>query len=618
MPDSSPLISSSIGYTLGIEGGGTRTTVLLADERDHVAMEFTAGPANLRLMTADDLDDHLRAIRARLPEVPDRIGIGLAGARLESDFDRLRQSVARVWPGVACAATDDLETALEAIEWDADCPVQVLVLSGTGSCTLGRRRHSRTGRIDSVKIGGRGHILGDRASACDIAQHALRAVMTIYDQDADWPDLGADILAHLQLNEPEDLIEWSLVADKTELAGVAVPIFRAVERRRDSIAVAVLKRAAEKLAKDAVTCASHVMDGDNERVQFVFNGAVLLKNPTFADGVSARLRENIPQAKVTRLERPSVWGAVAIARRSAQILEPAAFDAGAHDGKNNHQPGPSVFDRATVAASPTEQRNPRSTDFSELAIADAIALMLREDATIPAAILAETKPIEWTVKKIITAFAGGGRLIYAGAGTSGRLGVLDASECPPTFRASPEQVQGIIAGGRAALWSAVEAAEDDPAAGRQAIAHRDVQAHDVVVGISASGHAPFVWGCLEEAKLRGATTVLLTFNPAHRDHALPDRVIAPDTGPELLTGSTRLKAGTATKLVLNILSTLAMTHSGKVIGNLMVDLNPSNLKLRDRAVRIVCELTGASDEKARNALEASAWVVRDAWEKLKS
>lgn len=618
MPASTSPISSSVGYTLGIEGGGTRTTVLLVDERDEVVIEFTAGPANLRLMSADDLDAHLCGIHARLPEVPARIGIGLAGARLESDFDRLRQSVARVWPGVACAATDDLETALEAIEWDQDCPVQVLVLSGTGSCTLGRRHNARSGEIETIKIGGRGHILGDRASACEIAQHALRAVMTIYDQESDWPDLGADILAHLQLNEPEDLIEWSLVADKTELAGVAVPIFRAVERRRDSIAVAVLKRAAEKLAKDAVTCASHIMQDDNEPVQFVLNGAVLLKNPTFADGVAARLRESISHAKVTRLERPSVWGAVAIARRSAQVSELAPADAESHESESDHWSSSSTFGRATVAGSPTEQRNPRSTHFSELAIADAIELMLSEDATIPAAILAESAAIEWTVEKIIAAFAVGGRLIYAGAGTSGRLGVLDASECPPTFRASPEQVQGIIAGGRAALWSAVEAAEDDPAAGRQAIAHRDVQAHDVVVGISASGHAPFVWGCLEEAKLRGATTVLLTFNPAHREHPLPDCVIAADTGPELLTGSTRLKAGTGTKLVLNILSTLAMTHSGKVIGNLMVDLNPSNLKLRDRAVRIVCELTKASEEDARNALEASAWVVRDACERLQS
>jgi N-acetylmuramic acid 6-phosphate etherase len=275
-------------------------------------------------------------------------------------------------------------------------------------------------------------------------------------------------------------------------------------------------------------------------------------------------------------------------------------------------------DAISVAGSPTEQRHPKSEHFSDLSIATAIELMLTEDTTVPPAILAEAEAIEWTVKKIVAAFAAGGRLIYAGAGSSGRLGVLDASECPPTFRAAPDQVQGIIAGGRTALWSAVEGAEDDPEEGRRAIAHRDIGADDVVIGISASGHAPFVWGCLDEAKQRSATTVLLTFNPAHRDHPLPDRVIAPDTGPELLTGSTRLKAGTATKLVLNILSTLAMVQSGKVIGNLMVDLNPSNLKLRDRAVRIVCELTDADEEDAKLALEESSWVVRDAIDRLQA
>lgn len=612
MPESFASPPSSLGNTLGIEGGGTRTTILLANESDNPVAEFTTGPANLRLMTADDLDAHLRGIRNRLPERPHRIGIGLAGARLESDFDRLRQSVARVWPGVPCAASDDLETALGAIPWSEGCPVQVLVLSGTGSCTLGRRRDPDSGEISSVKIGGRGHILGDRASACDIAQHALRALMTIYDKDAEWPELGADVLAHLALNDPEDLIEWSLVASKTELAGVAVPVFRASQRRGDEIAVAVLKRAVERLAKDAVTCASHIMKSDTDKVQFVFNGAVLLKNPQFADEVSALLRESFAQAVVTPLDRPSVWGAVALARSAAVVAGPSGADLSDEEGL----PSAPVSLSPAVAASPTEQRNPRSENFSSLPIAAALELMLDEDSAVPQAILAEKAAIEWTVEKIVAAFAAGGRLIYAGAGTSGRLGVLDASECPPTFRASPDQVQGIIAGGRSALWSAVEGAEDDPEAGRKAVVHRQVGDKDVMVGISASGHAPFVWGCLQEAKQRGAVTVLLTFNPAHRQHPLPDRVIAPDTGPEVLTGSTRLKAGTATKLVLNILSTLSMTYSGKVIGNLMVDLNPSNLKLRERAIRIVSELTGVNEEKARETLQETSWMVRDACERL--
>ena len=181
---------------------------------------------------------------------------------------------------------------------------------------------------------------------------------------------------------------------------------------------------------------------------------------------------------------------------------------------------------------------------------------------------------------------------------------------------SYDQVQGIIAGGRSALWSAVEGAEDDHSAGARAVAMRHVEPRDVVVGISASAYAPFIWGCLQEAKDRGATAVLLCCNPGYKEHPLPDQVIAPNTGPEILTGSTRLKAGTATKLILNMITTLAMTHSGKVLSNHMIDLNPSNTKLRKRAVRIVGDITGADEATAREALEKSSWIVREACERL--
>ena len=256
-------------------------------------------------------------------------------------------------------------------------------------------------------------------------------------------------------------------------------------------------------------------------------------------------------------------------------------------------------------------------NFSELPISDAIALMLDEDAKIPAKILEQSAFIEWTIRRVVRAFAEGGRLIYTGAGTSGRLGVLDASECPPTFRTPGDLVQGIIAGGRSALWSAVEGAEDDAAAGRRAVLFRSVTELDVVIGISASGHAPFTWGSLAEAKEHGAGTVLICCNPGYRDHPLPDCTIIPDTGPEILTGSTRLKSGTATKLILNMITTLAMTHSGKVLSNLMIDLNPSNAKLRDRAIRIVSEITGVEPLTAQRTLEDNGWVVRAACDQLR-
>ena len=252
--------------------------------------------------------------------------------------------------------------------------------------------------------------------------------------------------------------------------------------------------------------------------------------------------------------------------------------------------------------------------LDKLPMAKAIELMLSEDEKIPAALRAERKQIERAIDWIVSAFRRGGRLFYVGAGTSGRLGILDASECPPTFRTPPDLVQGIIAGGQSAIWQAVEGAEDDDAAGARAMEFRGVSKRDVVVGIAASGRTPFVIGALAAAKMRGARTALLCFNPSVRESAAmrSHLIIAPDIGPEVLTGSTRLKAGTATKLVLNLFTTLAMVRLGKVVGNLMVDLNPSNAKLRDRAVRIVRELTGADDATARAALEKSGWVVKTA------
>jgi N-acetylmuramic acid 6-phosphate etherase len=264
--------------------------------------------------------------------------------------------------------------------------------------------------------------------------------------------------------------------------------------------------------------------------------------------------------------------------------------------------------------SPTEKRNPRSMDLDRLSVRAAVDLMLREEAHTLRALRAERRDIERAVSAIARAFKRGGRLIYIGAGTSGRLGVLDASECPPTFGSHPEQVQGIIAGGRRALWRSVEGAEDDAAAGAREIRARKAGRRDVVVGIAASGRTPFVWGGLIEARRRSAKTILVCFNP-HLDiprSLRPSVVIAPEVGPELLTGSTRLKAGTATKLLLNMFTTLAMVRAGKVISNLMVDVVPSNRKLRERAIRIVQELSGASRPAAEKSLEASGWVIREA------
>jgi N-acetylmuramic acid 6-phosphate etherase len=324
------------------------------------------------------------------------------------------------------------------------------------------------------------------------------------------------------------------------------------------------------------------------------------------------------------LQRESAWGAVELARRQAGVRGQGTGIRSQESGGRGQgigiSPAAEAIPLSSLKESPTEQRNPRSMKLDRLSVSDAIKLMLREDAQIPAAILKEARAIEKTIDLIVRSFRLGGRLFYVGAGTSGRLGVLDASECPPTFQSPPEMVQAIMAGGQRALWEAVEGAEDDPEGGARAVEARGVQRRDVVVGIAASGRTPFVWGALRAAKQRGAKTVLLTFNPflqiPRRDR--PNIVIAPNVGPEILTGSTRLKAGTATKLILNIFTTLAMVRIGKVLENLMIDVKPSNIKLRDRAVRIVQHLTDTDYGRARASLEASGWQIRAACARLKS
>jgi N-acetylmuramic acid 6-phosphate etherase len=244
--------------------------------------------------------------------------------------------------------------------------------------------------------------------------------------------------------------------------------------------------------------------------------------------------------------------------------------------------------------------------------------MIDEETSIGPALRKVRPQIERAVEVVVASFAGSGRLFYVGAGTSGRLGLLDALECPSTFHSPPEQVQAIVAGGQAALFVPNEAREDDSKRGAMAVARRGVNRKDVVMGIAASGRTPFVWGAIQEGKRRGAKTILLCFNPyLEIPLALrPDVVIAGNVGPELLTGSTRLKAGTATKIVLNTLTTLAMVRMGKVKSNLMIDLDPSNEKLRDRAVRIVQSLSRADADVARSALKCSNWNVKAALQAL--
>lgn len=260
----------------------------------------------------------------------------------------------------------------------------------------------------------------------------------------------------------------------------------------------------------------------------------------------------------------------------------------------------------------TEKRNTRSADIDTLSTRQIVDIINAEDKLIPAAVAKERKHIAHAVDVIVERFGRGGRLFYVGAGTSGRLGVLDASECPPTFGVSPSLVQGIIAGGKRALVKSAEGAEDYQKDGAAEIVKRKIRKNDSVVGIAACGITPYVLGALKKAKQIGAATIFITCAPEAVKHIPAAIIINPVVGPEVVTGSTRMKAGTATKLVLNTLTTTAMIKTGKVYGNLMVDLKATNNKLKDRSQRIVTQLTGLSKPNARKLLNNAKGRVKPA------
>ncbi|WP_369217885.1 N-acetylmuramic acid 6-phosphate etherase [Streptomyces flavofungini] len=268
--------------------------------------------------------------------------------------------------------------------------------------------------------------------------------------------------------------------------------------------------------------------------------------------------------------------------------------------------------RAQLATLTTEAFRPELSEIDRRSTLDIARIMNGEDATVPAAVAEQLPAIAAAIDGTAERMAGGGRLVYAGAGTAGRLGVLDASECPPTFNTDPAEVVGLIAGGPGALVKSVEGAEDSEELAAKDLDGLGLTADDVVVGISASGRTPYAIGAVEHARARGALTIGLSCNADSALAAAAEHGIEVVVGPELLTGSTRLKAGTAQKLVLNMISTITMIRLGKTYGNLMVDVRASNEKLRARSRRIVALATGASDDEIEAALAATDGEVKNA------
>lgn len=590
---------------LGIEGGGTKTEWVVINGGDGTVITQGSLPAsNLRLIA----DQALIELFSVMPSDVDAVGAFLAGCALEEDRTRLRSLVAARWPNARIAVGSDRDSGLATAFHDGD---GIVVIAGTGAAVHGRKG------TQIEKAGGWGQLLGDRGGGFDLARKGLRRVLTHYDLNQRITPLAEEILRTLGLNQLSDLVGWAMRADKMSVARLAPAIFVAA-RHGEPEMLSTIQAGAAVLAEftRAVAQRLNMLDA---RVRLV--GGLFTHHEEYVSLYKYRLSTLLPQATVDLCTESGALGAAWLASteevrgQRSEVREDVtpvevAGDLGTSTVTAMEGREAVVADAGALAVAATEQSNPRSAGLDARSTADLVDLFVTEEEEVARALGAQRETLIAAVDIVSAAMKAGGRLFYAGAGTSGRLGVLDASEIPPTFGASPELVQGIIAGGAVALQHAVEGAEDQPEAGALAVHSRGVRATDIVCGLTASGRTPFVLGALRRAREIGARTLLVTCNPARTKGDNWDAEIDLPTGAEIVTGSTRLKAGTATKVVLNILSTCAMIRLGRVKGNSMVDLNISNAKLRDRGVRLVSSTLGIGYEEARVRLEKAGWNVR--------
>jgi N-acetylmuramic acid 6-phosphate etherase len=569
---------------LGVDGGGTKTAWVLVEREGaelRIVDQGKLPPSNFRLAPPE----RLRAIFRELPSQLDRVGIFLAGCVTDEDRRSLTRLCAEIWPAAKIVTGNDRDSGLAVALGHGD---GIVVNAGSGSSVTGRRGD----RIE--KAGGWGHILGDTGGGYFLAIQALRLVLREYDLHRGEAEFTAKILQALSLNNLDQLVRWAQTADKMEIAMLTPVVFEAAANG-DQRVIEIIEEGARVLTEftEAVASRLHLL-----APKVMLLGGLFQRDSIYTHAFRRRLKKNLPDARVATVEQAPEFGAAWLAAEmsGAAIVQSKTSEQQIDD----------------LAAALTEQRNPRSENLGQMSALQLVELFVNEESFVQTALREKQTDLARAIELVAPVLQKGGRLFYLGAGTSGRLGVLDASEIPPTFGASPDLVQGLIAGGVTALHRSVEGAEDEAGAGALAIDERGAGTADVVCGVTASGRTPFVLGALQHAKTKGALTILLTCNPARTRKETFDLEIDFETGPELLTGSTRLKAGTATKVALNIISTGAMVALGKVRGNAMIDLAASNTKLRDRAARLVGELLECDHAEAVDRLEKHGWNLRAA------
>lgn len=581
-------------FVIGVDGGGSKTEVVILDETGTELGRGRGESSNLHLVGVKGVK---KALLNSLRKAANAGGVdpgkaaavvwALAGAGRPEEAQSLQALQAELFPKIPSRIVTDAQAALAG---GIGSHRGIVVISGTGMIAYGENEAGT-----SARAGGWGHLL-DAGSGYAIANDALRAIAAATDGSGLPTRLAPSVLSALNLSSPQGLIRWLYAPERkvSEIAALA-PLVLNVAATGDPVAAEITVRAADALAASADVVARRLGLHTKESFPLALAGGLLTKNQFFRAIVTQSIRTRVPAAKPQLQRFDTATGAALLA---LEML--------GHTLSFSNKVAKSIHENLWSS----EQRNVLTKDLDTRSTLDLVELMHLEDKRAVAAVQPNLPVIAAAIDAIAARMKKGGRLIYVGAGTSGRLGVLDASECPPTFNTNPEQVIGVIAGGSKALTEAVEEAEDNPKDGEQAMQELAIDPHDSVVGIAASGRTPYVIGALEEARRRGALTVAVICNLPAPMAEIADHVLAPLVGPEVITGSTRLKAGTAQKLILNMISTGVMVRLGKTYGNLMVDVQQLNAKLQVRARRIVAQACDIDEEAAAMALRESDGDVK--------
>lgn len=612
----SPRAEGRNPYVLGIEGGATHSTwALLRVEahRTETLVAGEAGPGNLHLLADSEIRSlFLGILQDAEAALGDRIhfaGACFAGAAQCDQRIRVQNIVDDLRSDLLLRIGADAEAALAGAFGTTGNGI--VVIAGTGSAVLGRNK----GTLRSA--GGYGHLFSDHGSAYDLAAAALERAFLDYDRSGHTTStpLAQALLEATGQNEMQGLVSWTLANNRKQTLAFLARSVVALAETGDRAALDVLRSRGKQLALSVQACAA-ALQWAAPRV--AVKGGLFENSALWFDIFRRELQAVLPG--VVSMEVTRVPGAIASASLALEDARQSGLASSAmelHGDEQLRPLDPNTLAEETLIELETEQPNPRSAGLSEKSSREFIELCLNEEAFVAEALRANHDAIAEVCELVGERLAQGNRLFYVGAGTSGRLGVLDATEIPPTFNAPPDLVQGIIAGGINSMIHSSEELEDDASAAQRTLRDRGVVPGDVVIGIAASGRTPFVIGALNEARKRRAHTVLISCNPETPTRELAEKSILLRTGPEIVAGSTRMKAGTATKLVLNMISTYAMIRLGRVEDNLMVAVKATNAKLRRRAVYLLHQLKDIDEKLATRILIDNNWDVRSALQAMK-